>query len=107
MSIRGWFARLLIGSDGDTVPTGDKTSSSAEMGASWSKLVTYKFTLPIKHVLLHLEQFIELNLSMFAVVNEQYITSFQAIEKDSPDALKDFVSINKEASGSLWFQLFR
>ena len=36
-----------------------------------------------------------------------YITSFQAIEKDSPDALKDFVSINKEASGSLWFQLFR
>jgi len=35
------------------------------------------------------------------------ITSHQAIEKDCPDALKYFVGINKEASGSLWFQLFR
>ena len=42
------------------------------MGASRSKLVTYKFTPPIKHILLHLEQFIEFNLSMFTVVNEHY-----------------------------------
>lgn len=31
----------------------------------------------------------------------------QAIEKDSPNALKLFDSVNKEETGSLWFQLFR
>ena len=41
----------------------------------------------------------------FVVSNEHYM--LQAIEKDSPNALKLFDSVNKEETGSLWFQLFR
>lgn len=45
------------------------------------------------------------NFFTFNVSNEHCM--LQAIENDSPSALKLFDSVNKEDIGSLWFQLFR